>query len=109
MTAACMMVKKSVYEEVGGFEEKLTVAFNDVDFCLRAGKAGYLVVYNPRVELYHDESKSRGAEDNPEKVRRFQEEIEFMRSRWIDLLKAGDPCYNKNLTLSKWNYSLRAR
>ncbi len=109
VTAACMMVKKSVYEEVGGFEEKLTVAFNDVDFCLRAGKAGYLVVYNPRVELYHDESKSRGAEDNPEKVRRFQEEIEFMRSRWIDLLKAGDPCYNKNLTLSKWNYSLRAR
>ncbi len=109
VTAACMMVKKSLYQEIGGFEEKLTVAFNDVDFCLRAGKAGYLVVYNPRVELFHDESKSRGAEDSPEKVRRFQEEIEFMRSRWIDLLKAGDPCYNKNLTLSKWNYSLRAR
>ena len=109
VTAACMMVKKHVYEELGGFEEKLTVAFNDVDFCLRAGRAGYLVVYNPRVELYHDESKSRGAEDSPEKIRRFQEEIEFMRSRWIDLLKAGDPCYNKNLTLSKWNYSLRAR
>ena len=109
VTAACMMVKKSLYRQIGGFEEKLSVAFNDVDFCLRAGKAGYLVVYNPEVELYHDESKSRGAEDSPEKVRRFQEEIEFMRNRWIDLLKAGDPCYNKNLTLSKWNYSLRAR
>ena len=109
VTAACMMVKRKVYEELGGFEEKLAVAFNDVDFCLRARQAGYLVVYNPRVELYHDESKSRGAEDSPQKVRRFQEEIEFMRSRWIELLKEGDPCYNKNLTLSKWNYSLRAK
>ena len=109
VTAACMMVKRKVYEELGGFEEKLAVAFNDVDFCLRAGQAGYLVVYNPEVELYHDESKSRGAEDSPKKVRRFQEEIEFMRTRWMDFLKKGDPCYNKNLTLSKWNYSLRAK
>ena len=68
----------------------------------------YLVVYNPRVELYHYESKSRGSEDSEDKVRRFQQEIEFMRTRWIDLLKQGDPYYNKNLTLSKWNYSLRA-
>lgn len=109
VTAACMMVKREVYEKLGGFEEELAVAFNDVDFCLRAGQAGYLVVYNPRVELYHDESKSRGTEDSPEKIRRFQQEIEFMRTRWMDLLKRGDPCYNKNLTLSKWNYSLRAK
>ncbi|MDD3277355.1 MAG: glycosyltransferase family 2 protein [Lachnospiraceae bacterium] len=108
VTAACMMMKQCVFEELGGFEEKLTVAFNDVDLCLRTGKAGYLVVYNPQARLYHYESKSRGTEDNEEKVRRFQSEIEFMRTRWITLLKEGDPCYNKNLTLSKWNYSLRA-
>lgn len=107
VTAACMMMKRSVFEQLGGFEEKLTVAFNDVDLCLRTVQAGYLVVYNPKVELYHYESKSRGSEDNDEKVRRFQSEIEFMRTRWITILKEGDPNYNKNLTLSKWNYSLR--
>ena len=108
VTAACMMMKRSVFEQLGGFEERLTVAFNDVDLCLRTVQAGYLVVYNPEVELYHYESKSRGSEDNEEKVRRFQSEIEFMRTRWITILKEGDPNYNKNLTLSKWNYSLRA-
>ena len=109
VTAACMMIKRSVFEQIHGFEEKLTVAFNDVDLCLRVCQAGYLVVYNPHVEMYHYESKSRGAEDSKEKVRRFQNEIEFMRTRWIDLLKKGDPYYNENLTLSKWNYSLRAK
>ena len=108
VTAACMMMKRSAFEDAEGFEEELSVAFNDVDLCLRTIQAGYLVVYNPVVELYHFESKSRGKEDTVEKVRRFQTEIEFMRSRWITLLKDGDPFYNKNLTLSKWNYSLRA-
>ena len=107
VTAACMMMKQSVFKEVQGFEEELSVAFNDVDLCLRVVQAGYLVVYNPAVELYHFESKSRGKEDTEVKVRRFQTEIEFMRNRWIILLKEGDPFYNKNLTLSKWNYSLR--
>ena len=107
VTAACMMMKRQVFKQLGGFEERLSVAFNDVDLCLRTVQAGYLVVYNPEVELYHYESKSRGAEDSEEKVRRFQEEIEFMRCRWMDLLKKGDPYYNRNLTLSKWNYSLR--
>lgn len=107
VTAACMMMKRQVFEQLGGFEEQLAVAFNDVDLCLRTVQAGYLVVYNPEAELYHHESKSRGAEDSEEKVRRFQREIEFMRTRWIRILKDGDPNYNKNLTLSKWNYSLR--
>ncbi len=107
VTAACMMVKRSVYEELGGLEEELKVAFNDVDFCLRARKKGYLVVYDPNVELYHFESKSRGTEDSKEKVRRFQNEIEYMRSHWLELLKKGDPMYNPNLTLTKWDYSLR--
>ena len=107
VTAACMMVKRSVYEELGGLEEELKVAFNDVDFCLRAREKGYLVVYDPNVELYHFESKSRGTEDSKEKIRRFQNEIEYMRSHWLELLKKGDPMYNPNLTLTKWDYSLR--
>lgn len=107
VTAACMMVKRSVYEEIGGLEEELKVAFNDVDFCLRAREKGYLVVYDPNVELYHFESKSRGTEDSKEKIRRFQNEIEYMRSHWLELLKKGDPMYNPNLTLTKWDYSLR--
>ena len=90
--------EKEVFEEVGGFEEELSVAFNDVDLCLRIGKAGYKIVYNPHVELYHYESKSRGAEDDEKKVRRFQSEIEFMRSRWIGLLKG-----RRSLLQSKFN------
>lgn len=107
VTAACMLVKRSVFEQVGGLEEKLKVAFNDVDFCLRVREKGYLVVYDPYAELYHYESKTRGAEDTKEKIRRFQTEIEYMRSHWIGLLKKGDPYYNCNLSLTKWNYSLK--
>lgn len=108
VTAACMMISKKLFEEVGGFEEKLTVAFNDIDLCLRVREKGYLVVYDAYVEMIHYESKTRGSEDSKEKVRRFQDEIEYMRTRWIDILKQGDPYYNPNLTLSKWNFSLRA-
>lgn len=107
VTAACMMVKKSVFEEVGGFEEKLKVAFNDIDFCLKIREKGHLIVYDPYVELYHYESKTRGAEDTTEKIRRFQSEIEYMRSHWSSILKNGDPAYNPNLSLKKWDYSLR--
>ena len=107
VTAACMLVKRSVFEQVGGLEEKLKVAFNDVDFCLRVREKGYLVVYDPYAELYHYESKTRGAEDTKEKIRRFQTEIEYMRSHWIGLLKKGDPYYNCNLSLTKWDYSLK--
>ena len=107
VTAACMMMKKAAFEEVGGFTEELSVAFNDVDLCLKVRETGRLIVYDPYVQLYHMESKTRGAEDSQEKVRRFQEEIEYIRCHWIDILKKGDPYYNKNLSLSKWNYSLR--
>lgn len=107
VTAACMMMKRTAFEEAGGFTEKLPVAFNDVDLCLKVRKNHKLIVYDPYVQLYHMESKTRGAEDNKEKVRRFQEEIEYMRCQWIDILKKGDPYYNKNLSLTKWNYSLR--
>ncbi len=107
VTAACMMVKAKAFWEAGGFTEELAVAFNDIDLCLKIRRLGYLVAYDPYVEMYHYESKTRGAEDDKEKVRRFQKEIEYMRSHWLDLLKGGDPYYNKNLSLTKWNYSLK--
>lgn len=107
VTAACLMVSRKIYEQVHGLEEQLSVAFNDLDFCLRVRREGYLVVYNPYVEAYHYESKSRGIEDTKEKVRRFGDEIEFIRTRWIDLLKEGDPYYNPNFSLKKCNYALK--
>lgn len=107
VTAACLMMKKEVFEETGGFTEELAVAFNDVDLCLKVRKNNHLIVYDPYAKLYHMESKTRGAEDSKEKVRRFQTEIEYMRCHWLDILKNGDPYYNKNLSLTKWNYSLK--
>ena len=107
VTAACMLVKRQVFDQVGGFEEKLAVAFNDMDLCLRISYAGWRIVYDPYAELYHDESLSRGAEDDPVKVRRFEEEMEYMRTHHLEILKKGDPNYNKNLSLKKWNYSLK--
>lgn len=107
VTAACMMVKRSAYEAVGGLSEKLEVAFNDIDFCLKLGRAGYLIVYNPYAELYHYESKSRGLEDTPEKVARFNREIKTFEERWPEILRDGDPYYNPNLTLDSQDFSLK--
>ena len=106
VTAACMLTKKSVFREVGGFDEKFAVAFNDVDLCLRIRKAGYLIVYNPYAELNHYESKSRGYEDTPEKVKRFNSEITMFERRWKNILNSGDPYYNPNLTLEEGNFGL---
>lgn len=98
VTAACMMIKKSVFEEIGGFEEKLTVAYNDVDLCLKAVKAGYYNLYIGGVKLYHYESLSRGYEDSPEKIKRLNEEMNYMIDNWGDLLEK-DPCYNPDSEL----------
>lgn len=106
VTAACMMVDRRVYNEVGGLTEELAVAFNDVDFCLKVRRAGYLVVYNPYAELYHYESKSRGYEDTPEKMSRFNKEINEIEKRWPEILEKGDPYYNRNLTLKSQDFSL---
>lgn len=107
VTAAFFMVKREAYEQAGGLTEELAVAFNDVDFCLKVRRLGYLVVYNPQARAYHYESKSRGPEDSPEKAARFQREIEYMRNHWIGILKEGDPYYNPNLSTVYNNYSLR--
>lgn len=107
VTAACMMTKRSVYEAVGGLTEELAVAFNDIDYCLKVRSYGKLVVYNPYAELYHYESKSRGLEDSPEKVERFNGETEILLSYWRTLIESGDPYYNCNLTLDNSDFSLR--
>ena len=106
VTAACMVVRKSVYEQVGGMEEAgLGIAFNDVDFCLKVREAGYRNLWTPYAELYHYESKSRGAEDTPDKVERFNNEADFMKVKWGAMLRC-DPCYNRNLTLTREDFSL---
>lgn len=109
VTAACMMVDRRAWEEAGGFDEQIAVAFNDVDFCLRVRAHDWLVVYEPNVEMYHYESKSRGYEDTPEKQTRFRHEIEFMQKRWKEFLRAGDPYYNPGFSLKACDYSLKKR
>ncbi|MFR2534527.1 MAG: glycosyltransferase family 2 protein [Clostridia bacterium] len=99
VTAACLMVKKQTYETLLGFDEKLAVAFNDVDFCLKVRKAKLYIVYNPFVELYHYESKSRGGEDTKEKQRRFAKEYELFVKRWRRTIQKGDPYFNINYRL----------
>jgi glycosyltransferase involved in cell wall biosynthesis len=106
VTAACLVVRKEVYEEVGGLNEKvLQIAFNDVDFCLKVMKAGYRNVWTPFAELYHLESVSRGAENTPAKVARFNAEIDYMRKNWGELLQ-NDPFYSPNLTFDREDFSL---
>ena len=106
VTAACLLVRKSVYLEVDGLNEKdLSIAFNDVDFCLRIREAGYRNVWTPFAELYHHESATRGFEDNPQKQARFRSEVLYMQGRWGDLL-LKDPAYSPNLTLNHEDFSL---
>lgn len=106
VTAACLLVRKSVYLEVDGLNEQdLTIAFNDVDFCLRVREAGYRNVWTPFAELYHHESATRGFEDNPQKQARFRSEVMYMQRRWGDLL-FKDPAYSPNLTLDHEDFSL---
>jgi hypothetical protein len=85
------------------------VAFNDIDFCLKVRREGYLVVYEPGVEMYHYESKSRGYEDTPEKQMRFKKEIDYMQAHWTEILREGDPYYNPNFSLKTCDYSLKKR
>ena len=107
VTAACLLVRKSVFEEVDGLNEQdLTVAFNDVDFCLKVHTAGYRNLFTPWAELYHHESISRGEEDTPEKVARFNKESEYMKDKWNKLL-CNDPAYNPNLSNTHENFSLK--
>lgn len=100
VTFACAMTRRDVFEQLGGLNDKeLTVAFNDIDYCLRAREAGYLVVYTPYASLFHRESKTRGLDVSPQKRARFSAEIDYMQSRHAGVFKHGDPYYNPHLSL----------
>jgi GT2 family glycosyltransferase len=100
------MVRRSVFEEVGGLDEELSIAFNDVDFCLKVRDAGYYNIYLPHVVLYHFESKSRGADDTPEKLARSNSEETIMQQRW-HTSKVDDPFYSPHLTLIAEDFRIR--
>jgi len=107
VTAACLLVRKSVYQHVGGLdEENLQVAFNDVDFCLKVSEAGYRNLWTPYAELYHHESQTRGPDDSPEKKARFDSEKAYMQARWGARL-SRDPYYSPNLTHDHCDFSFQ--
>ena len=107
VTGACMIMRRDVFNEVGGFDELLPVAFNDIDLCLKIGELGYRVVWNPYAELFHFESASRGTDTGKKQIRLFHE-MELMIRRWGEKL-VNDPYYNPNLTLELDNFSLSVK
>lgn len=107
VTAACMLVKRSVFDQVNGLTEELEVAFNDVDFCLKVVSAGFYVVYTPYAVLHHYESKSRGFDNTKEKSKRFDSEVLYFLNKWGEYIKKGDPYFNKNLSLTHNDFILK--
>lgn len=107
VTGACLMVKKEIYEKLGGLDEDFAVSLNDVDFCLRIREAGYLNVFTPFAELYHFESISRGLDDKGAKAERYNQESERFRKKWRNLLEMGDPYYNPNFSLDRSDFALK--
>lgn len=106
VTGACMMVKKSLYEELGGLDEEFAVALNDVDFCLRVREKGLLNIFTPFAELYHFESKSRGSDKNDSRAIRYQQESDRFKIKWEKVLAAGDPYYNPNFSLDHSDFTV---
>lgn len=108
VTAACLLMPRAVFGQVGGFDEGFVLAFNDVDLCLAVLKAGHRVVWTPDAELYHLESKTRGYEDTAEKQARFKREYDLFHLKWGAFLKAGDPYYSKHFRLDRPDFALKA-
>lgn len=107
VTGACLLVKKSLFEKVGGLDESFAISLNDVDFCLKLRKLGLLNVFTPFAELYHFESISRGLDDQGEKAERYNRESAHFRDKWKKELQQGDPYYNPNFSLDRSDFSLR--
>ena len=107
VTGACLMVKKALFDEVGGLEESFAISLNDVDFCLKLRAKGYLNVFTPFAECFHYESISRGLDDQGEKAERYNRESEQFRTKWKEVLDAGDPYYNPNFSLDRSDFSLK--
>jgi len=99
VTGACMLVRREVFEAVGGFDESLPVAFNDVDLCIKIRQTGARIVWTPAVEMYHHESLTLGHHDSPARREQFRRDVRALRARWRNVL-AADPCYNPNLSLA---------
>lgn len=107
VTGACLLVKKALFDELGGLDEEFAVALNDVDFCLRLRKKGLLNIFTPFAELYHYESVSRGSDMSGENAKRYDEEAETFRNKWKEELEKGDPYYNPNFSLDHSDYTLK--
>lgn len=107
VTAACLLVKRSVYDEVGGLGEDFAISLNDIDFCLKAREKGYLNVFTPFAELYHYESASRGSDLSGANLERYNKESEYFRNKWAEVLEKGDPYYNPNFSLDRSDFSLK--
>ena len=107
VTAACLLVSKAKYEEVGGLDENFRVALNDVDFCLKLREKGYLNIFTPYSELYHYESISRGSDLEGANLARLDKEAEDFKQKWKEVLDKGDPYYNPNFSLDNNDYSLK--
>lgn len=105
-TAACLMIRKEIFEKIGGFDENFILAFGDVDLGLKILEIGLNNVWTPFAELYHTESKTRGYEKTPKQLARYNNEVYYFRQKWRDFLNQGDPYYNPNLTLIKENYEI---
>jgi GT2 family glycosyltransferase len=106
VTAACMLTRRSAYEQVGGLDEvHLPVAYNDIDYCLKLREAGWRVLWTPYAELVHLESVSRGSEGDPQKLERFEAETQHFTGKWAAALQ-HDPSYNPNLSVSTTDFSL---
>ena len=107
VTGACLLVKKKLFEEVGGLDESFAISLNDVDFCLKLREKGLLNVFTPFAELYHFESVSRGLDDQGEKAARYNDESERFREKWKEVLEKGDPYYNPNFSLDRSDFALK--
>lgn len=107
VTGACLLVKKSLWDEVGGLDTDFKISLNDVDFCLKLREKGYLNVFTPFAELYHYESVSRGLDDSGEKAERYNKESEHFRTKWKEVLEKGDPYYNANFSLDRSDFSVK--
>ncbi len=107
VTGACLLVKKALFDEVGGLEESFAVSLNDIDFCLKLREKGYLNVFTPFAELYHFESVSRGLDDGGERAARYNRESEQFREKWKEALAKGDPYYNPNFSLDRSDFALK--
>lgn len=107
VTGACLMMRKALYEELGGLDEKFAVALNDVDLCIRAWKTGRVNVFTPFAELYHYESTSRGTDLAGANAERYDKESALFREQWKELLEQGDPYYNPNFSLDRSDFALK--